>query len=330
MLRVSLRRLWYNSCRVLKPFAAPRPFCMALSPSVHWHACLHVAVLSTIFSFWISLVAIARWQSCTSTVLENLNLSPGQHLPTSADLAHGQRLQLLNSLGADWRAGQWLHFFLISRWFRTRNSKKTKASSEKFLRLIPQTGAYYWCAILLSGTGGRYTANICASNAKKICREKWSSPGPGLWNTKSFHLGAPCASAMETVICSDWRIMTVSDVYALQHCYLQKWPGWNWQVQESGEWTRTDSSDRSFEVQRLEVSNTLEFNCVLCSSVYCKSGGMFSSSEHVVAHYMAFVKTPKWIKLAWAVLSVRFKIGLKRQVKKNRNFRFPAQQDISA
>ena len=34
---------------------------------------------------------------------------------------------------------------------------------------------------------------------------------------------------------NDSRIMTVPDVYALQHFYLKLWLGWNWQVQESGE-----------------------------------------------------------------------------------------------
>ena len=42
---------------------------------------------------------------------------------------------------------------------------------------------------------------------------------------------------------------------------------------------------------------------------------------------MAFAKTPKRIRIA--VLSVHFKIGLKLQVKKIRNFQFPAQQHFS-
>ena len=46
---------------------------------------------------------------------------------------------------------------------------------------------------------------------------------------------AQCACAMETVSGNDSRIMTVPDVYALQHFYLKLWLGWNWQVQESGE-----------------------------------------------------------------------------------------------
>ena len=43
---------------------------------------------------------------------------------------------------------------------------------------------------------------------------------------------------------------------------------------------------------------------------------------------MAFTKLPKQIRIV--VLSVHFKIGLKQQFKKFRNFQFPAQQHFSA
>ena len=73
--------------------------------------------------------------------------------------------------------------------------------------LFLQVSVPYWCAFLLSYMGGRCTANKCASNAKKICWERWSFLG--LCNRKSVLPAAPCACAMETVSSDDWRIMTV-------------------------------------------------------------------------------------------------------------------------
>ena len=104
---------WFNSRRVLKLSAAPRPFCppqcAALSPSVDWHVrfCIAVSALSTLFFSWISSVATLRWQGFISlrehptfTVLEHLGLEVGSRVrgpdsATCAGLAHG-----LYSLGA--------------------------------------------------------------------------------------------------------------------------------------------------------------------------------------------------------------------------------------
>ena len=44
-------RRGFDSWRWLKPFATPRPFCVALSPSVHWHSRFYIAALSIIFLF---------------------------------------------------------------------------------------------------------------------------------------------------------------------------------------------------------------------------------------------------------------------------------------
>ena len=43
-------QLGIDSRRVLIFLAAPRPFCVALSPPVHWHARFYIVALTTIFS----------------------------------------------------------------------------------------------------------------------------------------------------------------------------------------------------------------------------------------------------------------------------------------
>ena len=53
----------FNSCIELKLISAQRPFCVALSQSVHWQERFYIAVLSI---FCILSMAILLWQSCKS------------------------------------------------------------------------------------------------------------------------------------------------------------------------------------------------------------------------------------------------------------------------
>ena len=48
--------------------AAPLPFWVALSQSVHWNTLFHVALLSIFFPSWISSVVILRWQGFNLTL----------------------------------------------------------------------------------------------------------------------------------------------------------------------------------------------------------------------------------------------------------------------
>ena len=60
-------RLGFDSRRVLNPSATPLPFCVALSPSMHWHGrVLFCCALYYFSSSWISSVAISRWQGFNS------------------------------------------------------------------------------------------------------------------------------------------------------------------------------------------------------------------------------------------------------------------------
>ena len=66
-------QLGFDSWGVLKCSAAPRPFCVALSPSVFWHTrLLYCCALYNCFFSWISSVAILRSGSCAERVV-NLN-----------------------------------------------------------------------------------------------------------------------------------------------------------------------------------------------------------------------------------------------------------------
>ena len=69
-------------------FAEPRPFCVALSPLVHWHTrSLYVLSIISFFLDFVSGNLALSWQSCkswyyhqTSTVLDNfgeVELGPG-------------------------------------------------------------------------------------------------------------------------------------------------------------------------------------------------------------------------------------------------------------
>ena len=60
------------------------PFCLALSPSVHWHACFNIAASQLIFSLgfghwqtWSDRVLTLNINILTSTVLEHLGVLPG-------------------------------------------------------------------------------------------------------------------------------------------------------------------------------------------------------------------------------------------------------------
>ena len=83
---------------VLNPSASPRPFCMELSPSTHWHTrFLYCCSLYNVF-----FLGFRQWRSSTDRVLTlNMNIrlplfwstwSPalGQDSATCAGLAHGR------------------------------------------------------------------------------------------------------------------------------------------------------------------------------------------------------------------------------------------------
>ena len=82
---------------VLKPSAAQLPFCLALSPSVHWHA--HFLYFCSLYNFFF--LGFRQWQSSTDRVLTlNMNIHPlfwstwsparGQDSATCAGLAYGR------------------------------------------------------------------------------------------------------------------------------------------------------------------------------------------------------------------------------------------------
>ena len=88
----------FESFMVLNPSAASRPFCVALSPSVHWHArFLYCCALYNVF-----FLGFRQWRSRTDRVLTlNMNIrlplfwstwSParGPDSATCAGLAHGR------------------------------------------------------------------------------------------------------------------------------------------------------------------------------------------------------------------------------------------------
>ena len=115
---------------------------------MHWHLLFYIAVLSITFSFldfvnrvdkrfgqqsWLNhwnlcwLKSSFLLQSCkslnynlTSTVLENLNSGPGQHLPSCHKSCAGLAGWHMSRDYSFCRAlpGQWLGFFLISQKYR--------------------------------------------------------------------------------------------------------------------------------------------------------------------------------------------------------------------
>ena len=63
-------QLGFDSRRILKLYAAPRPFCVSLSPSVHWHARFYIAALALIFQ-----VFFLGFRQCRSRAERMLTLN---------------------------------------------------------------------------------------------------------------------------------------------------------------------------------------------------------------------------------------------------------------
>ena len=130
---------------MLKLSAAPRPFCVALSPSVHWHACfLYCCAL------YIFFLGFRQWRSRADRVV-NLNTTIRLALfwrTWTRARAHTRPHVLAWHMGRDYsdsRASELtdrqVSGFVYS-WF-LENTEKTKALKENFLRLMPRTELRY-------------------------------------------------------------------------------------------------------------------------------------------------------------------------------------------